>query len=258
MGFSCCDKPLIPVVFSGCALFLSLLGNLVCQFVSFGLTLERSGRTSDIFFGIWYYKGLANVTTGNYVETIEVCKMYPSSTSFDSKWKSAKAFSIIAPVIGGVFWCWICFALCFEMSNSLWRKIGALFVLNTVFQGLTLLYLTSEGCLNNEFTGYIEELYPNITADDSCSMAWGAKTAIAATCCWFVAGVSMFVIDAPTRPERGPPETQTVTYTKTTQPDGTEVITSDVVKGKAVPAAETTPSKEEAPIAAEEDVEEFR
>uniref|UniRef100_A0A7R9WIY7 Uncharacterized protein n=1 Tax=Pseudictyota dubia TaxID=2749911 RepID=A0A7R9WIY7_9STRA len=250
------NKPLIPVVFSGCALFLSLLGNIVCQFVSFTIRAEETARTSEIFFGIWYYKGLANVTTGNYVETIEVCKQYPSGAMFDSKWKSAMAFSIIAPVIGGVFWCWICFALCFEMPGSLWRMIGGLFVLNTVFQGLTLLYLTSNGCLDNEFTALIEGLYPEIITDDTCSMAWGAKTAIAATVCWFVAGASMFVIPAPTKKEPGPPETQTVTYTKTTQSDGTQVVTADVVKGKAV-AAETPPPNEATPVAVEDDVEEF-
>lgn len=251
------NKPLIPVVFGGCALFLSLLGNLVCQFVSFGIAVEQTTREADIFFGIWYYKGLANVTTGNVVQTIEVCKSYPSGTAFDSTWQSAKAFSIIAPVIGGVFWCWICFALCSEMPRSVWRMIGGLFVLNTVFQGLTLLYLNSDGCLNNEFTAFIEGLYPNVTADDTCSMAWGAKTAIAATACWFVAGVSMFAIDAPTKPELPPPETQTVTYTKTTQQDGTEVINSDVVKGRAVTAEAPSPNVAIA-VAADDDVEEFR
>lgn len=65
-------------------------------------------------------------------------------------------------------------------------------------------------------------------------MHWGAKCNIAATILWFLAGVSMFKIEAPTRTARPPPETQTVTYQKTTQADGTEVVTKNVVKGVAV------------------------
>lgn len=42
------------------------------------------------------------------------------------------------------------------------------------------------------------------------------------------------VIPPPKRPERGPQETQTVTYTQTEQPDGTKIQTETTVKGQYI------------------------
>lgn len=239
---------------AGLALFLSMLGNIVCQFVSFQTNVGNE-RDGDVFFGIWYYKGIAQMERKGEVQYVETCIFYPSGTFFDPKWKAAKSFSILAPVLGGVFWVWICFGLCLEMSARLWRIIGMIFFLTCLLQGLTLLYLPSNGCVNNEFLEIVDEAYPNVTFSDNCQMAWGAKSAIASSVLWFVAGVTMFIIDPPTKPERGPPETQTVTYTKTAQPDGTEVVTSETVKGKAIPA--NVDEEERVEKAVINDVEEF-
>jgi len=58
----------------------------------------------------------------------------------------------------------------------------------------------------------------------------------------------MLVIGAPKRPVQGPAETQTVTYQKTTNPDGTSTVAEvAVVKGVAVPNPQKQEVTEEVP-----------
>jgi hypothetical protein len=103
------------------------------------------------------------------------------------------------------------------------------------FQGLTFLFLNSEACHNNSITEELEQEMPfiNLTFEDSCVLAAGGKCAIAATVLWFLAALSALKVDPP---KRTPITTQThdVTYTKTTNPDGTTVISENVVKGEPV------------------------
>jgi len=160
----------------------------------------------------------------------------PDNIFTDGKWKSAKSFSIICPVIGGVACVWVWFAQCFH-SRGTWKCLATIFLWCSLFSGLTLLFLGSNACSDNPIlASQLGSIQNGNVAEftDSCAMHWGAKCNIAATILWFLAGVSMFKIEAPTRPARPPPETQTVTYQKTTQTDGTEVVTKNVVKGVAV------------------------
>lgn len=64
-------------------------------------------------------------------------------------------------------------------------------------------------------------------------MGLGGKCSIASTVLWFLAAVAAFTVEPP---EREPITTQTqdVTYTKTINPDGTEVVTENIIKGEPV------------------------
>ena len=64
-------------------------------------------------------------------------------------------------------------------------------------------------------------------------MAVGGKCNIAATVLWFLAAIAAFKVEPPQR-EPITTQTQDVTYTKTTNPDGTVVVTENVVKGTPV------------------------
>lgn len=64
-------------------------------------------------------------------------------------------------------------------------------------------------------------------------MATGGKCSIASTVLWFLAAVAAFKVDPPKR-EPVTIQTQDVTYTKTTNPDGTEIVTETVIKGEHV------------------------
>jgi hypothetical protein len=72
-----------------------------------------------------------------------------------------------------------------------------------------------------------------LTFNDECVMAAGGKCSIASTVLWFLAAVAAFKVEPPKR-EPVTTQTQDVTYTKTTNPDGTVVVTENVVKGEPV------------------------
>jgi hypothetical protein len=232
----------IPILFATGAFFMGLLGNLYCETIAFDSTTGSDALT----FGVWYYKGYQTETLqpNDRVVTTETCFQYPSGTYFDAKWNTAKAFTIITAIIGGLvlFWSWM--APCWYVDEGRWKKIGMVFVVMTLFQGLTLLLLPSNACTNNELVASLAQ--DGIEYSQECSFAWGTKINIAAVVFWLVAGVSMLtLVKPPTRPER-PTETQTVTYTQTEQPDGTKVITEEVVKGEYVGPAKMEPKVEEA------------
>jgi hypothetical protein len=110
-------------------------------------------------------------------------------------------------------------------------------IIVSLFQGLSMLSLESDICLDNPAVGYLESL-PGVTAiigdfPEECSWAAGFKLSITAVVFWFLAGVVVLATPPPKKPVPGPPETQEVTYQQ--NPDGT-VDKVQVIKGKSVEA----------------------
>ena len=67
------------------------------------------------------------------------------------------------------------------------------YLLTAIFQGLTLLLLNSNACLNNSLVQDLEEGdLQDITFPDTCSLGQGANLVIAATSLWFAAGVASY------------------------------------------------------------------
>jgi hypothetical protein len=239
----------VPVIFATGAFFMGLLGNLYCETIAF----EPQSSTDDLqtlFFGVYYYKGYEVVQLPPDSRTVvrEACFQYPEGTEFDAKWKTAKSFAIITPIIGGfvLFWSWL--APCWYVGMQRWRKMAYVFLIMTLFQGLTLIFLSSSACKSNPVISSLAQ-EESIFYQQECSFGWGTKVNIAAVVFWFIAGVLMLtIIPPPRRPARGPPETQTVTYTQTEQPDGTKIQTETTVKGQYIEPNKTeavdTPKEE--------------
>ena len=166
----------------------------------------------------------------------EACVNYPGGTSVDSKWKSARAFSTMALIIGGVVTFWALLSGCLYPSRGTYKAGGLAYMICCLFMGLSLLMLDSNACHNNRLNEMLKEEMPIVplTFPSSCSMAMGAKCTIAATVMWFLAAVAALTVEPP---QRSPVTTQThdVTYTKTTAADGTAVVTETVVQGEPVP-----------------------
>eukprot|EP00980_Cylindrotheca_fusiformis_P025150 scaffold13207_cov143-Cylindrotheca_fusiformis.AAC.3 len=107
--------------------------------------------------------------------------------------------------------------------------MGALFLVCSLFQGLTLLVVDSSICHDNPVLQS-----ENYTTDsDSCEWYTGLYLSIIAVVLWFLAGVAALVLPAPHVDPRQPQQTQTVTYQR--NPDGTIQETDvEVVKGTNV------------------------
>ena len=117
-----------------------------------------------------------------------------------------------------------------------------------LFAGLSLLFLNSKACHNNDLVASItESTYTssgNIDFDfpSSCSIGPSGSCTIAATIFYFLAGLACFKVQPAVRPPITT-ETHDVTYTKTAGADGTTLVTETVVKGEPVPVGEQQQEK---------------
>jgi len=118
------------------------------------------------------------------------CGSYPSGTTYDAYWKTAGAMTIIAVVIGAICSFALYFASCMSFGDGAWKSFGYLLICNTLFQGLTLLFLSSNACSDSRDYIQAEGFEGRFELSGGCEMASGAKMAIAATVLWFVAGLA--------------------------------------------------------------------
>lgn len=213
------------------ATFLSVLSTTWCEYVAFD---DPSNADFTLRFGLWEVLTFETRSKlrGDDVEMTRVCEDYPDDFPIDGAQKMARAFSILAPTLGGIVCAYTWFYVCFLGGTLRWKQMGGAFLLCSFFQSLTLLLLLrSSVCRDNDI---VEDLGGEDFENAKCQLHWGANSSIVSVCLYLVAGIVMFRTIPPQRRPRPPPETQAVTYSKTTQDDGTEVLVKNVVKGTAV------------------------
>jgi hypothetical protein len=223
---------IISGVLGSAAWFLSLFGGVYCKFLS--STVSISDEPFKINFGLWYYQGYAVVSDANQTIVYELCRSYPDEVYIDAKWKSARAFSTLAIILGGFVTLWALVATCSPPSKSAFRVGGLVFLLCCFFQGLALLVLNSSAC-NNTLIEDLQAITPrvDIQSEDTCAMTAGAKCTIAATVLWFCAAIPAFKIDMP---RRGAVDTgkekdkEAEADEQTLDPDGHEVAKEEAVE----------------------------
>ena len=240
---------MLPGILAVIAFILSIFGGAWCKSISF--TADEDDSTADpvtLSFGIFNYLGYSTRDTiSGGTMTTESCNVYPDNTvEIDTKWRSARAFSGLTIIIGGVVTFWVLLSWCargVHRAKSLLRCAGMMYMICCLFQGLTLLFLTSNACNNNGMVGLTASALTNLPVNFSgefpstCTIASGGKSTIAATVLWFMAALTALHVD-PTLSDRNitiTVESQNVTYTKNKQADGTDVVTEMVVKGEPVP-----------------------
>mmetsp|Transcript_27627 Transcript_27627/g.39556 ORF Transcript_27627/g.39556 Transcript_27627/m.39556 type:complete len:262 (-) Transcript_27627:133-918(-) len=249
---------MIPGILAMVALLLCLFSGIWCKFISFTQVVDDNSTNNPVTlsYGIWNYLGYSTRDTlsGDTV-VMESCNYYPDdSVDIDTKWRSARAFSALTLIIGGVVTFWMLLSWCArgfsgDRGKSLLRCAGMMYMLCCLFQGLTLLLMTSNACYNNgmvELTATtLQNSVINFTGEfpDECEMAGGAKASIAAVVLWFLAALAALKVEPP---QRNPitVESHDVTYTKNKQADGTQVVTEMVVKGTPVPVDAANNSSE--------------
>jgi hypothetical protein len=126
-----------------------------------------------------------------YATTYASCAGYGGQyVTPNTKWNSAKAFSIIAVCVGGIATIASCVAL---GKPKLWMIISMVLIITTIFQGLTFLYFSSNACsLADSLVDYkgTSSKLVNLSIGDECALAAGAKLGISATVFWFVSAVA--------------------------------------------------------------------
>mmetsp|Transcript_21907 Transcript_21907/g.36200 ORF Transcript_21907/g.36200 Transcript_21907/m.36200 type:complete len:287 (+) Transcript_21907:70-930(+) len=155
----------IALQLSGLGLFCSVASTLFCRY--FQVNGAENENMNNL--GIW---GVPRNDTSFFL----ACTAYPSDTPIDAYIRTARAMSVLAPII-----CIVGMAVSFfaeigppvlqerRLLMSIFLILGA-----ASMQGLTLMTLESEVCTNN----------PNVPGDGSCGLAFGAKLSIAS--CFFM------------------------------------------------------------------------
>jgi len=238
---------LIPICLACFAFICCFINNFWCDSIQFSVSESAATpNLSPISLGPWYLQKteVTTFTSGGDTRVFvrDVCVQLPGAVEIDSKWKAVRAFSIIVPVVGGLATVAVFLTNClYFMSDALWKSIGILFaVVLTLFQGLTFLLLDSNACSTNP----LQAIDPSSAWDgiysDECEWSSASSANVVSVVCWFLAGLGMLAMGgAPKRPPRAPAETQTVTYERTVNADGTTaVVETNVVKGTAVPPAQ--------------------
>lgn len=241
---------ILPGLIALLAFVFGLYGVGYCQFVAFS-AIGIDGTPATVYSGIWNYqsfnlKNLGGVIYQDYT-IMKTCSTYPSGTNFDAMWTTAKAFSIMGLVLGGITTFFSVFAGFFSpFSGHKFQLYGASYLICSLFTGLSLLLLGSNACNDNTFiTQFGQDQYStssststeesDLTFQETCSMGPGAQTTIAAIVLWFMAGIVSMKTQPP--PRRSIiTQTHDVTYTKTTDENGLVLVSEDVVvKGQPVP-----------------------
>mmetsp|Transcript_33064 Transcript_33064/g.78133 ORF Transcript_33064/g.78133 Transcript_33064/m.78133 type:complete len:285 (+) Transcript_33064:373-1227(+) len=199
------------------ALILGCLQNFDCTTVTFPQLNTTIGTQGSFMSGPFQYKfvDIRYPVTKNMsndestMEIWEVCRGY-SSTGKDLKlvnlegdWtdefnedvKVVRAMAIVAATLGALTMLIICSAPnCGVACMLQWKCYGFMFILTSVFQGLSLLIFGSSLCLDNPMLELLDEtqqLFGELrsTFGTSCEIGLGAKYGIASTVLWFLAGV---------------------------------------------------------------------
>jgi len=239
---------MIPGILAAVAFILCIFGGTWCEFVSF-TEVGNSTNPVSLSYGIWNYLGYSTRNTLSGTQVImQTCNYYPAnSVVVDTKWRTARAFSALTIIIGGLVTFWVVISWCIrsfsgDRAKSLLKCAGMMYMLCCLFQGLTLLLLTSNACYNNGMVGLTATALQNSLLNfsgefpSSCTMAAGGKATIAAVVMWFLAALAALKVEPP-QLDPITVESHNVTYTKNQQADGTQVVTETVVKGTPVPVS---------------------
>ena len=149
-----------------------------CEFTHHTLTTGR-----EVSFGLWRYQDfvlIQNVDTGD-VWKVDTCAGYPDDVSIDAYWKSARAFSIIAPILGVLTAGLGCF------KPELGKLLGAVFILVTTCQGLVFLFFKSDVCDGTDNPVVDAVISPFI--EEECELGPNGIMGIVATCLWFLVAI---------------------------------------------------------------------
>ena len=173
------------------AIAASLLSTIWCEAIVFKPSSDTSPALDDLVtsegfadlkFGLYYYSKIQEITEETEEKDLfsvtQSCTYYGSDVSMDAAWKTARAFALIAPILGGILALGLFVSpCCIFFTRPSWNKIAFMFLLVVpAFQSLTLLILTSNACQENpviesRLSQWIKVLGMNSGTDGSSASA---------------------------------------------------------------------------------------
>lgn len=232
----------LPALVATMAFTTSALYTFWCDSIQFAL--QDSDADGDLFdelhFGPYYQKKAVYQETGNYITLQQTCVEW--SINEDGKLKTVRALAIITLIIGGLLAIILWFRPCLagRISRQQWQAVAAIYIiLLTPMQALTFLLFDSNACRDNPVVAQLEEQAGRVgdLYESDCAWDQGSTANVFGAALWLGTGLAMLWVGEPQRPDPQPPTTQTVTYQRETQPDGTVAVQEvAVVKGIAVPS----------------------
>lgn len=178
-------------MFAIIAFILMWVGSIRCNFIKF---VDTSGTSQPISreFGLWYYQYWATIFTTDGTYIVRTCHLYPDGLEFDASWKAARAFSILAFIFAFIIMFLKCAVSCAtdprQAASGSGPIVPPLYLVTSIFQGLTLLFLNSKACKDNALV----EWGTAVVFPDTCSISTGAKCIISATVFWAAAALASF------------------------------------------------------------------
>jgi hypothetical protein len=191
-------KNFTPIALAAVAAVLGAAGNMDCETVAFPQTY---GGDAVLMVGPQSYHTFVDDGTEDIV-VYKLCKNYRSLTEefgfeydVDARTKMVVVFSIMTAVLAGMS-IFYYLAPCVKNTDNEWAQMRAVFFGLCLFQGLTLLILSSSICLDNPVLQYLESEKPSVreTLSDECEPALGFKLSVVSVVLWFAAGASTFVV----------------------------------------------------------------
>ena len=136
-------------------------------FLDVGFNQYRS-PTQDPKDGMWY------------VDYRLPCEDYNTDiVNMDGFWTFSKIAAFLSLVFGGGGALFLWFSSCFIFSRGTWRWAGYELLVATIFQAFSFLWFKTGLCHGND-------------GKDGCSLYYGAKADILASCFWFVSALVIF------------------------------------------------------------------
>lgn len=234
----------VPGILAAASFLTTLFGGIYCRFLSFTSLDDVNGEPLTLYFGIWYYQGwlFGTDSEGNTV-AMQTCYRYPDFMVFDAKWKSAKAFSTMAIIVGGLVTCWTLCAGCLYPTKKMYVAASMLYMMCCLFTGLSLLMLDSDACNNNMLVDLFQDDsgLVGLSFPDSCASAYGAKCIFSATVMWFAAAVGLLLVAPPERTNRVTTDARREEVKEDIKEAASEQVEEDIAAATAGENDEPTP-----------------
>lgn len=137
------------------------------------------------------FVGLFNFQTSYQCVSSSLLSSLKDSEKASSSLKAARAFGVLAPLLGGVVTIWVFISIMLTGTNKCcWITMASLLIASTVFQLITFIAFNDEGCK--------DDAENEIFVD--CSIAEGSAFAISASIFYLLSSIGMFLTSHPKVP----------------------------------------------------------